>query len=84
MKHIIKKSIDKVVGDLGTPKVEFSLQIPKNKDHGDLATNIAFILSKHLSEAPMIIASKITIKIKICPNFKNEEFPRNVQELQRN
>ena len=71
MKHIIKKSIDKVVGDLGAPKVEFSLQIPKNKDHGDLATNIAFILSKHLSEAPMIIASKITEELKKTDLYKD-------------
>ena len=40
MKKIIKKTITNSINKLNMPKVEFSLQVPKNKKHGDVATNI--------------------------------------------
>ena len=45
MKNIIKKNINKALESLNLPMVEYNLQIPKNKENGDLSTNIAFILS---------------------------------------
>ena len=59
MKKNIEKSITEAIIKLKMPEVKFSLQIPKNKDHGDFSTNAAFILSKHLNENPLDIASKI-------------------------
>ena len=46
MKKIIKKTLDNCIKNLNLPKVNFSLQIPKNAEHGDFATNVAFLLSK--------------------------------------
>ena len=59
MKSIIKKTIDKALTDLKLPNVEYNLQIPKNKENGDLSTNLAFVLSKHIKKNPMDTASII-------------------------
>ena len=55
MKKIIENSLNNTIKDLDLPEVEFSLQIPKNKEHGDLATNIAFLLAKEIGENPFNI-----------------------------
>lgn len=43
---------------------EFSLEIPRNPEHGDLATNIAMVLAKLLQKNPRQIAENIIEKIK--------------------
>ena len=64
MKKIIENSLNNTVKNLDMPEVEFSLQIPKNKEHGDLATNIAFLLAKQIGDNPFNIASKIKIELE--------------------
>ena len=59
MKKIIKDYIGNIIISLKMPAVEVPLQIPKNKDHGDLSTNVAFLLAKDLGENPMDIAMQI-------------------------
>ena len=64
MKKIIKNSLNHTIKGLDMPQVEFSLQIPKNKEHGDLATNIAFLLAKQIGDTPLNIASKIKVELE--------------------
>ena len=59
MKKIIKEYISEVIISLKMPSIDIPLQIPKNKDHGDLSTNVAFILAKKLGGNPMDIATNI-------------------------
>ena len=59
MKNLIKSALDQSTKILNMPLVEYSLQIPKNKDHGDIATNIAFVLSKHIKDNPLNIANTL-------------------------
>ena len=72
MKKLIEKKIKKIITSLKMPDIEVSLQIPKNKDHGDLSTNVAFILSKHLDQNPMEIASIIAEKLSDDGKFARE------------
>jgi len=64
MKRIIKEYISDVIISLKMPSVDIPLQIPKNKDHGDLSTNVAFLLAKKIGENPMDIATKIYSKLE--------------------
>ena len=64
MKKIIKEYISDVIASLQMPSVDIPLQIPKNKDHGDLSTNVAFLLAKEVGESPMDIATKICNKLE--------------------
>ena len=71
MKKIIKDYIGDIIISLKMPSVEVPLQIPKNKDHGDLSTNVAFLLAKDLGESPMDIATKIYEKLEVSDLFTN-------------
>ena len=64
MKTIIENSLNNTLKNLNMPVVEFSLQIPKNKEHGDLATNIAFLLSKKIGDNPLNIATEIKTELE--------------------
>ena len=70
MKNIIKKNINNALESLNLPIVEYNLQIPKNKENGDLSTNIAFILSKHTKKNPMQTASTIVEELNKSNVFK--------------
>jgi len=57
----LKEQINSITDRLFARKVsqaQLSIEIPKNPDHGDLATNIAMILAKPLALPPMKIAEK--------------------------
>tara|TARA_B100000029_G_C17595434_1_gene963946 strand:+ start:1013 stop:2620 length:1608 start_codon:yes stop_codon:yes gene_type:complete len=56
MKNFTKKTLNDCLENLDFPSVDFSLQIPKNIEHGDLATNIAFLLSKKINKNPLDVA----------------------------
>lgn len=61
-KEKIKKEIEKALN--GSNK-SFSLERPKIKEHGDVATNIAMMLSKDLKKNPLDIANEIKEKINL-------------------
>lgn len=65
-KEKIKEEINKALSESSK---SFALERPKMKDHGDLATNIAMILSKELKKNPLEIASEIIGKIKLNENL---------------
>ena len=69
MKNIYKTSLIKALESLKFPIVEFSLQVPKNKNHGDLATNVAFLLSKKINKNPIEIAENIKSELDKTDNF---------------
>ena len=71
MKKIIENSLNNTIKNLDMPKVEFSLQIPKNKEHGDLATNIAFLLAKKVGNNPLNIAKDIKTELEKTDLFSD-------------
>ncbi len=63
--HIFKLIKEKIVEiaanllknhDINSNSPIFSVEVPKNPEHGDIATNIAMVLSKQLQQKPIDIA----------------------------
>ena len=73
MKKIITEKINTVLHNLNfTDKViDINLSTPRNKDHGDLSTNISFLLSKQLNKSPIDIANNIKNELIKSDLFKN-------------
>lgn len=59
--EIVKQAAAKVAGEESLP--QFGIEIPKLKDHGDYATNLAMLLAKSLRRAPLQIANDIVQQI---------------------
>ena len=67
IKDNLKDLLKKAITNLGVDEdIDIVVEIPKNKTHGDYATNIAMVLSKKLKDNPMNIAEKLK-------NFLNDE-----------
>ena len=67
IKDNLKDLLKKAITNLGVDEdIDIIVEIPKNKTHGDYATNIAMVLSKKLKDNPMNIAEKLK-------NFLNDE-----------
>ena len=64
MKHKIIQEIDNCVNSIykGINDIKISIEKPKNKDHGDLSTNVALLLTKKIKKNPL----------EICDELKNE------------
>ncbi|NPB06527.1 MAG: arginine--tRNA ligase [Aquificae bacterium] len=70
MKEILIKALRSALGELpeGT-KVEK----PKEEAHGDLATNVAFLLARKLRKPPHEIARELASRLSESPYFKSVE-----------
>ena len=62
----LTNAIQKVVKQLGFPLEgeEIILEIPRDEQHGDLATNVAMRLASQLKQPPLSIAQKITSELE--------------------
>lgn len=63
MKSELKKIIEKVIASLTKEDLNFSIEIPGDKSHGDYSTNVALVLSKKLNKNPIEVAEEIKNKI---------------------
>jgi len=59
MKKEIINTIKDALISLKYPSVDISIEKPKNKDHGDISSNIALLLTKQLKKNPMEIAENL-------------------------
>lgn len=59
LKKAIQKAIQKSF-DLEVSLEQISIEIPKNKDHGDFSSNVAMQLTRTLKQNPRNIATQIT------------------------
>jgi len=73
IREIIKKSALRKIQDCGS--FDFSVEVPKDQNHGDFSTNIAFVLAKKLKENPLVIANKIINEISDDRISKIEVLP---------
>lgn len=64
---VFKKTIAEIVGEQFVHLVRF--EKPKNPDFGDIATNIAMVISKELKKNPRQIAQKILEKLNLDQDF---------------
>lgn len=60
----IKKSISQALQILDVPSINFSLEHPSDRGHGDFSTNVALIASKELGKNPKEIAEAIVREMK--------------------
>lgn len=64
LKSMIAETLESVTGnhDLKA-EINIELEIPRSPEHGDYASNIALVLSRHLKRNPRQIASEIVVSI---------------------
>ena len=55
--NLIKERLEKI----SPVKVDFSLERPKNKKNGDLASNLALIVAKDLKKNPLAVAEELRL-----------------------
>jgi len=67
MKQEIKNLIKKIISE----EVDFSVEIPTNKDFGDYSTNVAMVLKKTPTEIAEKIKSNLFKKIEVKNGFIN-------------
>jgi len=74
MQGFLKKELQKLVSDkYNLSGIEFKVEKPKRKEFGDLATNVAFILAKHLKRNPFEIAQELAEELRKNPSFESVE-----------
>lgn len=60
----VREEVSRVVKDLGAGDVEIVLERPREKDHGDLSTNVAMRVAGKLHQKPRDVAAKIAALLK--------------------
>ena len=77
MKETIKRKVQTALRDIYGKEFEIldraSFEPPKNKEFGDVATNIAFFLAKDLKKSPKNIAQEVAAKLSENPEFSKVE-----------
>ncbi|MDM7273203.1 arginine--tRNA ligase [Sulfurihydrogenibium azorense] len=77
MKKEVKEKIVEILKKEGLfyPEIEDKIKVepPKEESFGDLATNVAFLLTKHLKQKPQDIAEKIKSLLEKDPTFSKVE-----------
>ena len=61
----IREQIKEIISNTLEEKVEFTVEVPENKNYGNYATNIALILAKKEKKNPIEVAQEIISKIEI-------------------
>ncbi|MBC8312464.1 MAG: arginine--tRNA ligase [Candidatus Marinimicrobia bacterium] len=64
MKNTLASALREILSTLEYPETNIVVQLPKNPDHGDFATNIALQLGGQLGESPRDIAQILANKLK--------------------
>jgi len=74
MKEAIKTRLGSLISEL-TPdfKGDILIETPENKEHGDYATNVAFVLSKIIRKSPREIAENLAAELN---KQKNSDFSK--------
>jgi arginyl-tRNA synthetase len=73
MKEKIKKIIEKVIASITKDVVDFSVEVPSDKNHGDYSTNAALVLAPKINKNPVETANLIKEKIGENKTFKKIE-----------
>jgi arginyl-tRNA synthetase len=63
MKDDIKQIVKKAIAGFAKEAIDFSIEIPGDRSHGDYSANVALVLAKKLSKNPAEIANLVKEKI---------------------
>ncbi len=74
-KTLIKETLQKALKELYGVKLPEKTKVekPKEEAHGDLSTNVAFLLAKELKKPPVKIAEELAQKLSEDKRFKSVE-----------
>lgn len=61
----LERELRRVAAELGAEDVDVRLEQPRNREHGDWASNLAMVLAGRLSRAPRDIADEIRGRLKL-------------------
>ncbi len=74
MQGFLKKEIEKVLKEkYNLSGIDFKVEKPRKREFGDLATNVAFLLTKHLKKNPYEIAAELAEELSKNPAFESVE-----------
>jgi len=74
MKEFVKEKIENALKELyGIENKTFKVEKPKEELHGDIATNVAFLLAKDLRKPPVKIAEELSQRLSKDEAFKSVE-----------
>ena len=59
MKSAIESAFNNILSSLSYPKINVLIQLPKNSEHGDFATNVALQLGNKMNSSPKDIAKTL-------------------------
>ena len=59
MKSAIESALNNILSSLRYPKINVLIQLPKNSEHGDFATNVALQLGNKMNSSPKDIAKTL-------------------------
>jgi len=78
MKHKIIQEIDNCINSIynGITDVKISIEKPKNKNHGDLSTNIALLLTKKIKKNPLEICDELKKELIKSDLFESIEIAK--------
>ncbi len=65
----IRAELARVAAALGAPDAAVELETPREKSHGDLATNLALVLAKPLKAPPRKVAERIVAALALPPGL---------------
>ena len=63
---VIRAALLQAAARLGAPDVEVALERPRDRNHGDLATNLALTLAKALGQKPRAIAERLVANLELA------------------
>ncbi|OGG00608.1 MAG: arginine--tRNA ligase [Candidatus Glassbacteria bacterium RIFCSPLOWO2_12_FULL_58_11] len=78
MEKIIRQAVDRALAELHIEDApEYVIEKPRDPAHGDLATNVAFLLARTLKKKPALIAGEIAgaLKLESAPVERVEVAP---------
>lgn len=61
----LREALSRVAGELGAGDVEIELERPREKDHGDLSSNVAMRMAGKLKQKPRDVAKNIIEKLDL-------------------
>ena len=59
----LREALTRVAGEMGAGDVEIELERPREKDHGDLSSNVAMRLAGKLKRKPRDVAQQIVDRL---------------------
>jgi arginyl-tRNA synthetase len=62
---VLRAALARVASELGAGDVEFVLERPRDTGHGDLATNLAMVLTRRLKQNPRKLAEQIIAGLRL-------------------